>query len=118
MSWRIEFARDAERDFALIFAHLVDSYQAFGESAEQAHSRAGERVLGLVVEAERIATAPHRGSLQAELLPGLRRLALGKATFWYLADEDRHLIRVLAVFFGGQDQHRRMLLRLLQRHDS
>jgi len=50
--------------------------------------------------------------------PGLRQLTLSKATFWFIADETSGLIRILAVFFGAQDQQRRMLIRLLERrHD-
>ncbi|MDR0810505.1 MAG: hypothetical protein LBE86_15510 [Gemmobacter sp.] len=45
----------------------------------------------------------------------MRQLAFGKATFWFTVDEAEGLIRVLSVFFGGQDQQRRMLIRLLER---
>lgn len=48
------------------------------------------------------------------MLPGLRQLPLGKATFWFIADDVTGLIRILAVFYGPQDQQRRMLVRLLK----
>lgn len=119
MIWRIEFAADAERDFALILDHLIDSYLSFGDSTGEASQRAEQRLGAILDDSLRIAIAPYRGQRHDDLLPGLRQLALGKATFWFTVDEATRMIRVLAVFFGGQDQQRRMLIRLLERrHDS
>ena len=36
MTFRLEFSVDAERDFALIFDHLLDSYRGFGEDVQTA----------------------------------------------------------------------------------
>ena len=47
------------------------------------------------------------------MLPGLRHLTIGQAIVWFDIDEDVKLVRVLAVFFGGQDHIRRVLTRLL-----
>lgn len=115
MTWRIEFAAEAERDFALILDHLIDSYIAFGESPAEAAGRAAQRLAEMLDDSLRIAAAPFRGPRHDDLLPGLRQLAFGKATFWFTVDEAEELIRVLSVFFGGQDQQRRMLIRLLER---
>ena len=114
MNWRIEFATAAERDFSLILDHLLESYIAFGDSPAEAGARAGPRMIAILDDAQRIATAPHRGNRHDDLLPGLRQLTLGKATFWFTIDEAAGLIRILAVFFGAQEQHRRMLIRLLE----
>ncbi len=38
-----------------------------------------------------------------------------RAIFYFDADDDRRMVRVLAVFFGGQDHRRGMLTRLLLR---
>ncbi|GGE13131.1 hypothetical protein SAMN05421774_103132 [Gemmobacter megaterium] len=118
MTWRVEFAAAAEHDFALILDHLIDSYIAFGDSPAEATERGGQRLLAILQESHRIATAPHRGSRRDDMLPGLRHLALGKATFWFTVDDAAGVVRVLAVFFGAQDQQRRMLIRLLGRHDE
>ena len=37
-----------------------------------------------------------------------------RAIYWFDVDEGRRTVRVLAVFFGGQDHIRRMLIRLLE----
>ena len=114
MDLRLEFSADAERDFGLIFDHLVDSYVAFGESAEDALHRAAERVLEIREEAERILAAPYRGESHDDILPGLRHLAIGRAIYRFDIDERRGAVRVLAVFFGGQDHVRHMMIRLLE----
>lgn len=46
-------------------------------------------------------------------MPGLRHLALDGAVYWFIADATTRQVRVLAVFFGGQDHQRHMLVRLL-----
>ena len=58
MTWRTEFAADAERDFELIFDHLFDAYEGFGEARAGAFVRAGQRVERIRTAAEKIARAP------------------------------------------------------------
>ena len=113
MAYRLEFAAEAERDFGLIFDHLLRSYLDFGESPESAFEHAGSRTAEIRGAAGRILTAPHRGERHDDLLPGLRHLAIGRAIYRFDVDEQRAAVRVLAVFFGGQDHVRHMLVRLL-----
>ncbi len=113
MAWTLEFAADADADFALIFDHLVDSYIAFGEPIEAALEHAETRIWQIREEANRILTAPLRGSGQDEILPGCRCLTLGKANYWFRVQQQDQTVVILAVFFGGQDARRKMLLRLL-----
>ena len=47
-------------------------------------------------------------------MPGARHLAIGRAIYWFDVDEANETIRVLAVFFGGQDHVRHMMARLLE----
>jgi plasmid stabilization system protein ParE len=56
---------------------------------------------------------PHQGTLRPELLPGLRSVTKQRAIFYFIVDEPKRQVRVLAVFFGGQDHQRQMLRRLL-----
>ncbi len=114
MAYRLEFATQAERDFDLIFEHLLRNYLNFGESLESALDHAALRVLEIRAEAERIPTAPNRGERHDDLLPGLRHLSLGRAVYWFEVDEARRTVRVLAVFFGGQDHIRHMMYRLME----
>ena len=114
MAFRLEFSAEAERDFGLIFDHLLSSYLVFGESPESALDHAGTRILEIRVAAERILSAPQRGERHDDILPGLRHLAIGRAIYWFDVDEVSGTVRVLAVFFGGQDHVRHMMVRLLE----
>lgn len=115
MAWRIEFAKDAEHDLELIFDHLVESYVGFGDGVPEALSRALQRVEEVRRNAERLGIAPHRGTLRKDMLPGLRHVTIGRAIYWFDVLEAERTVRVLAVFFGGQDHVRHMLERLLSR---
>ena len=114
MAFRLEFSVEAERDFELIFDHLFGSYRSFGESVEAALDHAEARVLDVRETAERILAAPYRGESHANILPGLRHLTIDRAIYWFDIDDARQTVRVLAVFFGGQDHVRHMLIRLLK----
>lgn len=113
MAWEVEFADEAERDLGLIFDHLLESYQEFGEGFEEAFARAEARVQAVRRGADRLGTAPHRGERHDALLPGLRHVTMDRAVYWFEVDEPVERVRVLAVFWGGQDHIRRMLARLL-----
>ena len=114
MALRLELSADAERDFGLTFDHLLRSYLDFGESLGSALDRAEARIREIRAGAERIPTALHRGERHDDLLSGLRHLAIGRTIYWSDVDEDRGTVRVLAVFAGGQDHVRHMLVRLLE----
>lgn len=114
MPWEIEVSTAAERDLELIFLHLADSFVEFGTNRSTAAEQALARVRHIRDTAERIAAAPHRGEAHDDLLPGLRHLTLDKAIYWSLVDEEQGRVRVMAIFYGGQDHQRQMLLRLLR----
>lgn len=114
-TYAIEFAADAERDFELIFDFLEESYRSFGENTEDSIAHAARRVEGIRANATRLGNAPYRGTLHPEIMPNLRHVTINQAIYWFFVDEDALTVRVLAIFFGGQDHVRRMLARLLQR---
>ncbi len=113
MAFRLEFSAEAERDFGLIFDHLLESYIGFGERAEIAIDHAEARVLEIRATADRILTAPHRGERHDDILPGLRHLTIDRAIYWFDVIEDKETVRILAVFFGGQGHVRHMVVRLI-----
>jgi len=114
MSFTIEFSSDSERDFELIFDHLFEVYLAFGESPEEALERAAQRIIGIRNSAERLTTFPIRGTLRDDVLPGVRFLTIDRAIYWFDVDENAKRVWILAIFFGGQDHIRHMLVRLLR----
>ena len=63
MKFRLELAAEAERDFGLIFDHLVESYTGFGENAESAIERAAARVLE--IRSTRDCLWPHHTGVNA-----------------------------------------------------
>ena len=79
MAFRLEFSAEAERDFGLIFDHLLRSYLDFGDGLESALDHAESRIAETRAAAERILTAPHRGERHDDIPPGVRHLAIGRA---------------------------------------
>lgn len=60
-------------------------------------------------------TAPHRGERHEDILPGLRHLTINRAIYWFEVNPRDETVRILAVFFGGQDHVRHMLAKLIDR---
>ena len=112
---RVEFAEDALRDLDLIFDHLADTYRAFGEAPDEAFEHAARRIRAIIGAADRLALAPHRGTAHDDLAPGIRHVTLDRAVYYFRVEDGNNGVRVLAVFFGGQDHQRRMRLRILRR---
>ena len=113
MPFAIEFSAESERDFELIFDHLLESYLGFGESVEEALDHAMRRILDIRRAADRLSAFPIRGTARDDILPGVRYLSIDRAIYWFDVDEVAGKVRILAVFFGGQDHVRHMLIRLL-----
>jgi toxin ParE1/3/4 len=114
-AYAVEFAAELGRDFELIFDFLEKSYRGFGESSEDAMAHAAKRVEAIRAAAVGLGKTPHRGTRHPEMMPNLRHVTIDQAIYWYLVDEDTMTVRILAIFFGGQDHIRRMLARLLRR---
>ncbi len=113
MRFRIEFSAEAERDFALIFDHLFEGYRSFGESVETALDHCEDRIREIRTGGDRLCAAPYRGERHDDLLPGLQHLSIDRAIYWFDVNEAEQRVRILAIFFGGQDYIRLMLTRLL-----
>ena len=114
MKFAVEFAAECERDFALIFEHLRENYIGFGESPEEALARAAHRIMAIRRAADRLAIYPVRGTARDDVLPGVRSLTIDRAIYWFDVDAAARKVRILAIFFGGQDHVRQMLVRLLR----
>lgn len=110
---RIEFSAETERDFELIFEHLLQAYQDFGDDLDLALDRAEQRLLSIQPSVRDLAKTPFQGTLRPDIFEGLRFVRHNKAVFWFVVDEDRQVVRILAIFYGGQDHIRHMLTRML-----
>lgn len=113
MIYKLERSAQAKRDLASVQRFLVRSYMHFGDDFARAKERSIRRLQGIRLAMNAIATRPKQGTLLPKLMPGLRSVTKDRAVFYFLIDEERCVVRVLAVFFGGQDHQRDMLKRLL-----
>lgn len=114
MAFRLEFSAAAERDFERIFDYLFESCVGFGERPDEALEHAAAQILEIRAAANRILTAPHRGERYDNILPGLGHLSLGQTIYWFELDEGWEIVRILGMFFAGQDHIRHMLARLTE----
>lgn len=112
MAFEVLRSRAADRDLELIFDHLVETYQALGDPVAEAVERAATRVRAIEDAMEALGAAPFQGTLRPEFLDGLRQVTKDRAVIYFVADEATGQVRVLAVFFGGQDHLARMLRRI------
>lgn len=115
MVWRVERAEAVTRDLELIFDFLFESAIALGEDTQTAFDRAAARIVAIEAAAISLARAPHQGTLREDVAPGLRQVTKDRAIFYFDLDAEARCLRLLAVFFGGQDHRRHMLRRLLMR---
>ncbi len=99
-------SREQRADF------LLNSYMGFGDERGEALERAAARIEGIEAEMLALGDVPHQGALRPDLLPGLRPVTKQGAIFYFDVDDDLRLVRVLAIFFGGQDHQRALLQRL------
>jgi len=114
MRFAIEFSEASLLDLELVFEHLYSSYVGFGEQPDMAAERAARRIVEIRRAADRLGVAPFRGTSREDVGPGVRFLTIDRAIYWFDVDEAAQKVRVLAIFLGGQDHIRRMLLRLLR----
>lgn len=112
MAYEVVRSADADRDLGLIFDFLVGAAEAFGDDPEAAFDRAAGRLEAMLDAMEALGRAPHQGSLDPLLGDGIGHVTKGRAIFYFDLDEAAERLRVLAVFHGGQDHRRHMLLRL------
>jgi len=113
---RYELDRDARitTDLERIYDFLFDSYVAFGDHPADADRDAAERVAQIEHAMESLCERPHQGTLHPDMLTGLRSVSKDRAIFYYIIGDEACMVRVLAIFFGGQDHQRHMLIRLLE----
>lgn len=113
MAYEVVRAEGVSLDLELIFDFLVAAAEDFGDDPETALRRAEGRLREIETGMERLGTAPHQGTLRPHLGAGIRNVIRDRAIYYFDIDEPNHRLRVLAVFFGGQDHDARILLRLL-----
>jgi len=113
MGYRVERSEASDRDLEVIFDFLFEAALGFGEDEATAFQRASTRILEIEDAMNALGDVPHQGTLHLDFSDGLRSVTKGRAIFYFDVDDTKQRVRILAIFFGGQDHQRRMLLRLL-----
>lgn len=111
--WTLEYSLAAERDFELIFDHLLEAYADLGEDRENAFDHAAERVRAIRSAIDQLTETPFIGTLRPDILPNLRFVRRDQAVVWFVSEPEHNKIFVAAIFFGAQDHIIKMLTRLL-----
>lgn len=112
MGYRVLRSAACDHDLSLIFDHLFETYRELGDTPEEAFERASLRIRSIEDDMESLGGVPFKGTLWPDLLSDLRWVTKNRAIFYFQVDETATVVRVLAVFFGGQDHQMKMLLRL------
>ena len=112
MAWRIEFAPEAVADLETLFDHLQSSRRQQGWPDGESARMAAERIRRIIRMADRIAIAPLRDHAHEVAGRRFRHLTLDRAIFWYTTENADSVVRIEAIFHGGQDHMGRMLARL------
>ncbi|MFT4181603.1 MAG: type II toxin-antitoxin system RelE/ParE family toxin [Rhizobium sp.] len=114
MVFEVVRSADSDRDLSLILDHLIESYITLGDRLPDGFDRAAARIHAIEADMEALAQAPYQETLLPAVAPGLRRVTKNRAIFYFDVDDERQLVRVLAVFFGRQDHRHHFLKRLGQ----
>ena len=112
MAWRIEDAPAVPVDLDALYDHLVASHRGFGEDLARATSMAQQRVEAIFAARLRLLAAPHRGTRHRIGRREYRHVTIDRAIYWFTLDEPSETVRVIGIFYGGQEHLDRMVGRL------
>lgn len=101
--YRIEVTRSAREDLREIFRYLRDTYVGFGEDWDSAGRRARERIVDIRRDMMSISNVPHQGTLSTRSGTGIRHVTKKRAILYFVVDDDKEIVEVIAIFYGGQD---------------
>jgi toxin ParE1/3/4 len=113
MPFKVERGSEADRDLESIFDFLIESYVHFGEPLPDAIDRAAKRMKAIEAAMRSLGDAPHQGAARDDVAKGLRSVTKERAIFYFDIDDGAEVVRVVAVFYGGQDHQRIMLQRIM-----
>jgi len=102
-----------DHDLDLIFEFLITAAQEFGEDEQSAFVLAEQRLAEIEGAMRSLGGVPYQGTLRPHLGERIRNVTKGRGVLYFDLDDEKRLVRILAVFFGGQDHEARILARLL-----
>lgn len=111
MAWTIEITPPASEDLRALFRYLHDTHRDFGDSLRTAAEKARSRIRHIRRDIDAMVHAPYQGMAQPHLGEGVRMVAKVRAVIYFEPVEAAQALRILAVFYGGQDHGRWMAAR-------
>lgn len=114
MAYRLERGESVASDLEEILDFFASNALRLGSSTDEAETEAERRLTHLARALQGLSNAPYRGTLRPDLGRGVRNVTMDRFIVYFDVIEDRKTVRILAVFYGGQDHTRRMLTRMLR----
>lgn len=118
MPWSVEVGQAARDDLRRIYRHLIASNGAFGHDLQDAKALSRARVFAIEAGFARLAKAPYRGTCHTIAGHTYRHVTIDRAVYWFTLDEPAEVLRIEAIFFGGQDHLDRMFNRLREEGEA
>lgn len=112
MGFRVLRSAACDADLETIFDYLFGTYQDLGDTPAEAFERAERRLRRIEDALEALGDVPFQGTLEPAIIDGLRHVTKDRTVFYFTVDEDAQELRVLSVFFGGQDHRLHLLARI------
>ena len=112
MAYEVEVSRQARVDRSDVFAFLHESFAAFGDDDSRAFERAASRIRQIDDTIASLGAVPHRVTLRPDLGPTIRSVTKDRAILYFEVLDKSRTLRVLAIFFGGQDHLAAMRARM------
>lgn len=100
------------RDLSRIRKHLIRSYQEFGDTRTVATERANSRIRAAFDYMLTFSAHPHRGTVHSELRDSVRHVTAQQFVYYFEIDDRLAEVRILTVFFGGEDHLEQIAERL------
>lgn len=113
LDWTLDAVPSVQRDLKAFEHFITQSAQAKGEPFDRARLMGAACIDATLLSARSLTRAPHQGTRCPDLGPDIRRVTKEKAIFYFDLIETSRTIRILAIFYGGQDHDSRILARLL-----
>lgn len=113
MDWTLDATPSVQHDLKAIEHFVTQSAQAKGEPFERARRMGAARIDTILSSARSLPKAPRQGTLRPDLGPNIRHVTKDRAVIYFELIETSRTLRILAIFYGGQDHDSRILARLL-----
>lgn len=110
MDYDVLRSTQCAKDLEQLFEHLYRAYVDLGDDPQHAFARAVTRLNTIEDAFAELGATPFQGTLVPHIMEGMRHVTKERAVFYFIVNEQERQVKLLGVFFGGQD-HRLHILR-------